>query len=102
MPIGTIRRLVPDRGFGFIEPDDGGLDLFFHRSVVHRDLFDKLIEGREVDYETEPAPEPRPRFFKPRITFVQPRRREQVVEKSGCTQLSRHIRSRAKKPSWRR
>ena len=40
MPTGTIKRLVRDRGFGFIR-DDGGQEWFFHRSAV-QGSFDQL------------------------------------------------------------
>jgi len=48
---GTIKRLVRDRGFGFITPLEGGDDLFFHRSAVLGVSFDTLAEGIHVDYE---------------------------------------------------
>lgn len=52
---GTIKRIVRDRGFGFIRPDggdhSGGDDLFFHRSSVSGGGFDTLLEGRAVEYE---------------------------------------------------
>ena len=50
MPKGTIKRLVPDRGFGFIQPPQGA-DLFFHRSEVQGEDFSTLREGQEVEYE---------------------------------------------------
>ena len=45
MPSGTIKRLVRDRGFGFIR-DDRGQEWFFHRSAVQNGTFDHLNEGR--------------------------------------------------------
>src|SRR5580704_6831558 len=53
MPSGTIKRLVRDRGFGFIR-DDGGQELFFHRSSV-QGSFEQLTEGQRVSFEEEPS-----------------------------------------------
>jgi cold shock protein len=50
---GTIKRLVRDRGFGFIR-DDGGQEWFFHRSSVQGN-FDELNEGQRVSFEEEPS-----------------------------------------------
>jgi CspA family cold shock protein len=47
---GTIKRLVSDRGFGFITQTDG-TEIFFHRSKVTGDAFDSLTEGQRVSYE---------------------------------------------------
>jgi CspA family cold shock protein len=47
---GTIKKLVNDRGFGFIEQTDG-TDLFFHRSAVTGTSFDEMTEGQSVTYE---------------------------------------------------
>src|ERR1700693_2990739 len=53
MPTGTIKRLVRDRGFGFIR-DDGGQEWFFHRSSVDGS-FDQLNEGQRVSFVEEPS-----------------------------------------------
>ncbi|HET7700007.1 MAG TPA: cold shock domain-containing protein [Candidatus Limnocylindria bacterium] len=50
MPEGTIKKLVGDRGFGFIAQEDGS-ELFFHRSKVNGNGFDSLTEGQKVSYE---------------------------------------------------
>ncbi|MFB3853400.1 MAG: cold-shock protein [Vicinamibacterales bacterium] len=54
MPNGTIKRLVRDRGFGFIR-DDGGQEFFFHRSAVKDVPFEQLNEGQRVLFEEEPS-----------------------------------------------
>ena len=50
MPFGSIKRLMRDRGFGFIKVDDGP-DVFFHRSHVRDVSFDALEEGVPVEFE---------------------------------------------------
>jgi CspA family cold shock protein len=54
---GTIKRLVHDRGFGFITPDDGSEDVFFHRSRLEGrgTRFEDLREGNEVEFQTRPG-----------------------------------------------
>ncbi|HEV2954084.1 MAG TPA: cold shock domain-containing protein [Candidatus Dormibacteraeota bacterium] len=54
MPNGTIKKLVSDRGFGFIAADDGK-EYFFHRSGTEAD-FDRLQGGESVSFEIEPSP----------------------------------------------
>ena len=49
MPQGTIRKLVSDRGFGFIKGDKE--ELFLHRSEVQGTSIDSLYEGQNVDYQ---------------------------------------------------
>ena len=49
MPTGTIKKLVQDKGFGFIQAPDGG-DVFFHHSCVADQQFDELSEGQQVEY----------------------------------------------------
>jgi CspA family cold shock protein len=49
---GTIKKLVRDRGFGFIE-EPTGQDIFFHASGVRDITFDELEEGESVEYEAE-------------------------------------------------
>ncbi|OHB76783.1 MAG: hypothetical protein A2W31_12605 [Planctomycetes bacterium RBG_16_64_10] len=69
MPQGTIKRLVTDRGFGFVS--GGGRDeVFFHSSSVKEVAFDQLREGQVVDYEVEDAPPRRGRG--PRAVWVKP------------------------------
>ena len=51
MATGSIARIVNDRGFGFIKPQDGGDDVFFHHSSVNNGGFDSLTEGQLVEYD---------------------------------------------------
>lgn len=51
---GTVSRVNIDRGFGFIEPRNGGVDVFFHLRALAPDLpFDEQLTGRRVEFETE-------------------------------------------------
>ena len=52
MATGTIKKLVRDRGFGFITGSDG-VELFFHRSAFQGEGFDSLAEGQAVEFEVE-------------------------------------------------
>ncbi len=49
---GTIRKLIRDKGYGFIASDDGE-DIFFHLSALAESQFDSLEEGQVVEYELE-------------------------------------------------
>jgi CspA family cold shock protein len=54
---GKIKRLVRDRGFGFIQPDGGGEDIFFHRTACGRGVnFDTLKENDRVSFEAGNGP----------------------------------------------
>jgi cold shock protein len=56
MPTGTIKKLVSERGFGFITAEDGK-DYFFHRSALASGLdFDRLTGGEKVQFEIEQDP----------------------------------------------
>jgi CspA family cold shock protein len=54
MAIGTIKRIIRDRGFGFIQPEGSTEDVFFHSTAVEKPTFDELTEGQQVEFETEP------------------------------------------------
>ena len=49
MPAGKIEMFNENKGFGFIKPDDGGVDVFFHVSAL-RDG-DEVTEGKVVNFE---------------------------------------------------
>lgn len=64
MPQGTIKKLVTDKGFGFIQAE--GTDVFFHHSAVQDGNFDSLQEGQTVEYETGEGPKgPRANVVRP-------------------------------------
>ena len=55
MPTGTIKKLVSDRGFGFIAAEDGR-EYFFHRTGLDSSVnFDSLAGGERVNFEIEPS-----------------------------------------------
>ena len=54
MPQGKIKRLVSDRGFGFVEGDRD--DMFFHHSDVEGVSFEDLREGQTLEYEIGRGP----------------------------------------------
>jgi CspA family cold shock protein len=51
MAIGTVKWFNAQKGFGFIQPDDGGKDVFVHISAVERAGIGALNEGQKVRYE---------------------------------------------------
>ena len=51
MPTGTVKWFNPEKGFGFIQPDNGGQDAFVHISAVQRAGMNDLQEGQKVSYE---------------------------------------------------
>ena len=56
MTTGTIKKVVSDRGFGFITAENGK-DYFFHRDGLTASLdFDRLTGGEKVQFEVETGP----------------------------------------------
>jgi len=56
MANGTVKKLVSDRGFGFITAEDGK-DYFFHRDGLDSSIdFDRLVGGEKVAFEIESSP----------------------------------------------
>ncbi len=56
MATGTIKKVIADRGFGFITAEDGR-DYFFHRDGVQASLdFDRLVGGERVEFDTQSSP----------------------------------------------
>jgi CspA family cold shock protein len=51
MASGTVKWFNPDKGFGFIQPEDGGQDAFVHISAVERAGLRTLKEGQKISYE---------------------------------------------------
>lgn len=53
MPVGTVKWFNAQKGFGFIQPEAGGADVFVHISAVERAGMSNLNEGQKVSYELE-------------------------------------------------
>ena len=51
MATGTVKWFNAQKGFGFIQPSDGGKDVFVHISAVERAGLSSLKEGQKVKYE---------------------------------------------------
>jgi cold shock protein len=69
MAVGKIKKLVQDKGFGFIQTD-AGEDVFFHHSTVADMGFDNLTEGQKVEYSIDQAQSPKGKG--PRAASVAP------------------------------
>lgn len=53
MPAGKVKKIVAEKGFGFIQPEGGGDDVFFHHSSLVGLQIEDLGLGDDVNYETE-------------------------------------------------
>lgn len=53
MTEGVVKFFNTDKGYGFIQPKDGGKDVFVHISALQRAGLQSLAEGQEVEYDTE-------------------------------------------------
>jgi CspA family cold shock protein len=49
MPTGTVKLFNENKGYGFIKPDDGGVDVFFHVSALREG--DEVTQGKAVSFE---------------------------------------------------
>jgi CspA family cold shock protein len=56
MPSGTVKWFNDAKGFGFIEPDGGGADVFAHFSAISMDGFKTLKQGSRVSYDVVAGP----------------------------------------------
>ena len=53
MATGTVKWFNATKGFGFIQPDNGGADVFVHISAVERSSLGSLSEGQKLSFELE-------------------------------------------------
>ena len=53
MAVGTVKWFNAQKGYGFIQPERGGADVFVHISAVERAGMDNLREGQKLNYELE-------------------------------------------------
>jgi cold shock protein len=56
MPVGKVKWFNNQKGFGFIEPEAGGTDVFVHISAVERAGLSNLAEGQRVSYDEQRDP----------------------------------------------
>ena len=56
MTTGTVKWFNATKGFGFIQPDDGGKDVFVHISAVERAGLHNLAEGQKISFEVKVDP----------------------------------------------
>ena len=56
MATGTVKWFNSSKGFGFIQPDSGGPDIFVHVSAVERAGMSGLNEGQKIQYDLETDP----------------------------------------------
>ena len=56
MATGTVKWFNATKGFGFIQPDDGGQDVFVHISAVERAGLHNLAEGQKISFEVKVDP----------------------------------------------
>ncbi len=53
MPNGTVKWFNVTKGYGFIEPEEGGSDVFVHITAVQQSGMEGLQDGQKVSYELE-------------------------------------------------
>lgn len=51
MAIGTVKWFNPTKGYGFVEPAEGGKDVFLHRSALESAGIPSVSEGQKIEYE---------------------------------------------------
>ena len=51
MPVGTVKFFNTQKGYGFIQPEDGSKDVFVHITAVERAGMRSLVEGQRLSYE---------------------------------------------------
>lgn len=102
MPIGTVKKLLIDKHFGFIAPVAGGADVFFHGSTLAGSEFSTLDIGDRVEFEADEESLADDRGLRARRVRVLNSGPPAAVAQGEFRQLRRHPAARAKKPTWRK
>ena len=55
MTIGTVKWFNAQKGYGFIQPEDGSKDVFVHITAVERAGIGNLVEGQKLSFDVEPG-----------------------------------------------
>ena len=53
---GKVKKFIDDRGYGFIVPDEGDDEVFFHQSEIAMEGFRTMEEGQRVEFDVEEGP----------------------------------------------
>ena len=85
MATGTVKWFNTQRGYGFIQPDDGSKDVFVHISAVEQSGIGNLHEGQKLTYEVERGQGAR----RPRLRFEHSR----AAHKSAAAPVPRRHRT---------
>lgn len=56
MPTGTVKWYNAEKGYGVIDPDDGGAEVFVHHTAINASGFHNLDEGQAVEFEVTNGP----------------------------------------------
>lgn len=70
MNTGTVKWFNKEKGYGFIQNDNGEDDVFVHFSSILGEGFKSLEEGQKVEFETEPDPKDSSKFRAVNVTSV--------------------------------
>ena len=100
MLLGTVSRIISEKGIGFITPCGPGRDVFFHASAVADEQFEQLQEGQSVSFDLELTSDMGDRQ---RAAKVKPCDKK-LLGRTGAAEIppARHPRARNRKPTWRK
>lgn len=99
MPTGVVKKVVPHKGFGFLRPEEGGEELFFHQStIVDRTIAD-VERGDHVEYRLAAELGAN---GKPQVIWLKVLEKVAEALTTEFRQVPRHRKALRKKPSWRK
>ena len=100
MPLGFVKKIVPEKNFGFISAGLDEPDVFFHASAAGPELFEQLKPGQPVVYELDDDPERRGQGM--RAKSIKRCTPDQVIQTGPLAPARHHPKAQRKKPTWRR